>query len=82
MTIDTNETLVVLESMPRQHRDSHRAARNWGRYPLNGAVRFVMPRIEAEEAVERDSDGYDRIVRDATPADVAEYGTTARPEGW
>jgi hypothetical protein len=77
-----NEDLVVLESMPEQHRASHRAARNFGVYPANGAERYVMPRVEAEEVVESDEDGYDRVVRDATPADVERYGTEARPDGW
>jgi hypothetical protein len=68
--------------MPKQHRSSHRAANNFGVYPHNGASRYVMPRVEAEEVVESDEDGYDRIVRAATNADIERYGTDARPEGW
>lgn len=75
----TNERLVVLESMPAQYRDSHRAARNWGSYPANGAQRFVLPRVDAEEIVESDSDGYDRIVRDAKPGEIDDG---SRPDGW
>lgn len=76
------DDLVLLETMPQQHRSSHRAAGNFGAYPHNGAERFVMPRVEAEEIVDSDEDGYDRILRDATAEDVRHYGTTRRPEGW
>jgi len=31
-------------------------------YPVNGAIREKMLRIEAEEIVEADPDGYDHIV--------------------
>jgi len=76
-----NEELVVLESMPAQHRSSHRAAGNFGVYPHNGAVRYVMPRVEAEEITDSDTDEYDHIVRVATDRDVERWGTTDRPEG-
>lgn len=75
-------TLVVLESMPDQHRSSHRAAGNFGVFPHNGSYRYVMPRDEAEEVVESDADGYDHIVRAATNADIERYGTDDRPDGW
>jgi hypothetical protein len=54
--------LVVLETMPDHLRGSHRAARNWGTYPSNGAVRTRVTRDEAEEIVLADHDGYARIV--------------------
>jgi len=54
----------TLETMPDCHRASHRAAGNWGIYPVNGAVRERMLRSEAEEIVEADADGYDHIVND------------------
>jgi hypothetical protein len=62
---------VVVETMPEHLRGSHRAARNWGTYPHNGAERRLMGRSDAEAAVEGDE--YDHIVRDATEADLAKY---------
>jgi hypothetical protein len=62
--------LVILETRPDWCRDSHRAARNWGVYPHNGATRSLVTRDQAEMYVAEDPDGYARIVRDATPADV------------
>lgn len=67
---------VVLETMPDQHRSSHRAANNFGSYPHNGAVRVVIDRESAETAVAIDPDGYTWIVREARDADVREYGRT------
>lgn len=52
---------VVIETMPTQHRASHRAARNWGVYPLNGAVRRVIDRDLALEEIAADPDGYNHI---------------------
>lgn len=63
---------VVVETMPDHHRGSHRAARNWGQYPANGAVRRIMSRAAAE-AMLGDEPEYDHIVRDATPADAKRY---------
>lgn len=54
--------MVTIEEMPDCHRASHRAARNWGRYPMNGAQRRMVSRDEAEAIVEADEDGYDHIV--------------------
>lgn len=62
--------LVVIETMPDCWRASHRAARNWGRYPANGSERTLVTRAEAEEIVDADADGYDHIVRDATREDA------------
>lgn len=53
---------VTLETMPDHLRGSHRAARNWGVYPHNGAERTRMPREDAEAIVESDPDGYAHIV--------------------
>jgi hypothetical protein len=72
--VNSGSDLVVLERMPDQHRGSHRAAGNWGRYPGNGAERTVVSREWAEQAVEEDEDGYDHIVRDAREDDVRHYG--------
>ena len=65
---------VVVEHMPESWRESHRAARNWGQYPSNGAVRVVMAREDADELIGRDIDGYDCILRDATISDLSRYG--------
>jgi hypothetical protein len=57
--------MVTIETMPDWCRASHRAAGNWGRYPLNGAERRKVSRDEAEEIVAADEDGYDHIVEEA-----------------
>jgi hypothetical protein len=62
---------VLVETMPEQHRESHRAAGNWGDYPHNGAERRIMHRADAEALC--GDDEYNRILRDAKPADVARY---------
>lgn len=54
--------LVTVETMPEYLKGSHRATRNWGVYPHNGAVRERVPRDEAEEIVAEDPDGYAHIV--------------------
>ena len=51
---------VVVETMPEHLRASHRAAGNWGTYPVNGAVRRRVPLEEAEE-LSLDEE-YDHIV--------------------
>jgi hypothetical protein len=66
--------LVVLETMPDRLRDSHRAARSWGSYPHNGAVREVCGRGVAEEIVAEDVDGYASIICDADTEHVERYG--------
>lgn len=64
---------VIVETMPDHLRGSHRAARNWGIYPHNGAERCIMSRADAEALCEADADEYDNIVRDATLADLQRY---------
>ena len=76
---------VVVERMPDYLRDSHRAARNWGRYPANGAERVIVERSATEQwthGVDDDGDDawasieadeYDHIVCDATTADFERY---------
>jgi hypothetical protein len=54
--------LVTVETMPEYLKASHRAARNWGVYPHNGALRERVTRDEADEIVAADPDGYARIV--------------------
>lgn len=60
--VNNEYDMVTIEEMPEQYRSSHRAARNWGRYPHNGATRREVSRDEAEEIVAADEDGYDHIV--------------------
>lgn len=65
---------VIVETMPEQHRGSHRAAGNWGSYPHNGAQRSIMSRGDAEELC--DGDEYNHIVRDADADDLANYAVS------
>lgn len=53
---------VTVETMPDYLRESHRAARNWGRFPGNGAVRETMSLADALARVTSDPDEYARIV--------------------
>lgn len=71
--VSAPKDLVVFERMPDCHRSSHRAARNWGVYPANGAERVLMLREDAEAAAADDADEYDHIVRDAVDGDEDEY---------
>lgn len=57
-----NGDRVLLETMPDHLRESHRAAGNWGRYPVNGATRAMVDRAEAMESVASDPDKYSRII--------------------
>lgn len=59
---DGEPTGTVVETMPDQHRGSHRAAGNWGTYPSNGAERHWYPHEEAE-GVLMDQDGYNHEVK-------------------
>jgi hypothetical protein len=63
-------TLYLIETMPDHLRESHRAARNWGTYPHNGAERSIVD----ESSLPDEGDEYDHVVRVATPADIARYG--------
>jgi hypothetical protein len=58
----------LIETMPEQHRASHRAADNWGRYPDNGAERLIVTENELPE-----QDEYDHLVRGATVKDRQHY---------
>lgn len=71
--------IVTIEEMPDCWRDTHREARNWGQYPLNGAERREVTREEAEEIIAADEDGYAHIVEgDETDEDGSpvKYGYT------
>lgn len=63
-------TKYLIEVMPDCWRSSHRAAGNWGVYPLNGAER----RIVDESELPSDDAEYDCVLRVATAADIARYG--------
>ena len=65
---DAESDAVIVETMPDHLRSSHRAARNWGVYPVNGAERRVVSREEADQIVADDADEYDHIVCDALVA--------------
>lgn len=54
--------MVAIEIMPEYLRDRHRAAGNWGRYPLNGAERMLVTEEEAAELIEDDDDEYNHLV--------------------
>lgn len=51
---------VVVEWMPREHRESHEAAGNAGTYPHNGAVRLRCERSCAARLV-ADSPGWAEV---------------------
>jgi glutathione S-transferase len=81
-TATTYTDPVVIERMPDHLRGSHRAARNWGSYPHNGAERVIVERSDTEQwcyDAEKDAhsgieaDEYDRILRDAAQADFERY---------
>lgn len=59
----------LIETMPDYLRASHRAARNWGTYPANGAERSIVDEGDLPDG----SDEYDHVVREATPADLKHY---------
>lgn len=64
------EKMVVVEYMPQSLRESHRAARNSGSYPCNGAVRVAVKRECAERLVEYDSDW--STITNLNPADYVD----------
>lgn len=73
----TTETMMLVEYMPRQSRASHEAAGNSGRYPLNGADRFICSASDAEWLVENEGA---EILRPATERDADTYDTYATLE--
>ena len=52
---------VLVEWMPEQHRESHRAARNSGTYPANGAVRLRVSEGCADLLLETDGEWTTRV---------------------
>jgi len=66
--MSTRTRLVTIETMPEYLKASHRAAGNWGTYPLNGAERTQAPSAEAKKMVAEDPDGYTHIVRKTSKA--------------
>lgn len=63
-------TLYLIETMPDYLRASHRAARNWGVYPHNGAERSIVDESDLPD----ESDEYDHVVREASERDIERYG--------
>jgi len=57
--------IALVETMPDCHRESHRAAGNWGCYPVNGAERHWRCIADAAAIVADDPDEYDHIVCEA-----------------
>lgn len=55
-------TIALVETMPEQYRESHRAASNEGSYPHNGATREWMSISDAEALQESDPE-WTSIVR-------------------
>jgi hypothetical protein len=64
--------LVVVETMPEHLRASHEAAGNAGHYPHNGAVREVMPAVDADSLI-ASGDEWATVRRDAVPSDADRY---------
>lgn len=62
--------MYLIEIMPEYHRASHRAARNWGVYPANGAERYL---VSSDEFLPDDGGEYNRVVREATADDLDNY---------
>lgn len=60
--LDRLARTVIVETMPVHLRASHRAAGNWGQYPINGATRSRVDIDEAEAIVDEDADGYDHVI--------------------
>lgn len=58
----TKSRLVTVEYMPDYLKSSHRAARNWGTYPHNGAIREKLSRDDAQAIIDADDDCYAHIV--------------------
>lgn len=66
-------TLLLIETMPAHLVASHKAARNFGSFPANGAERSL---VDAADTYLTDN-GYDHVVRVATARDVERYGDVA-----
>jgi hypothetical protein len=53
---------VLIETMPDHLRGSHRAARNWGVWPYNGAERRWVDPDDASAIMRADPDNYAHVV--------------------
>lgn len=67
----TMKKRVLVEIMPEHLVESHKAARNFGTYPRNGAERIIVN--EGDVGLYLKDNGYDKVVRVATPHDEADY---------
>ena len=54
---------VIVEIMPNWLRGTHRAANNWGVYPMNGAERKEFSAEEAKVLIAEDAGEYNHIVK-------------------
>jgi len=68
--LNNGEGLVLLEVMPAHHRESHRRAGNAGRWPVNGAVRLLVPEAVGDELADGE---WVRVLRPAVPSDADDY---------
>lgn len=64
--------LVLVEVMPLYLVNRHKAARNFGVWPVNGAERLIVEGRDLDGVLE--PNGYDHVVRVATRDDVERYG--------
>jgi len=69
-------TLLLIETMPSHLVASHKAARNFGSFPANGAERLIVDAADVDTYLDADN-GYDHVVRVATSRDVERYGDVA-----
>ncbi len=66
--------MLVVEVMPEWLKASHKAARNWGVYPHNGAQRYQCDEMTAEYLTEDDE--YNHIVENANPEHYQKFYDT------
>jgi hypothetical protein len=67
---------VIVETLPKWTRESHKAAGNSGSYPGNGADRVRMLRNQAEVEVEADPE-WTSILRGCRRGDPKKYETVS-----
>jgi hypothetical protein len=72
VTVYPSGTLLLVETMPTHLVASHKAARNFGSFPANGAERAIVDAADVDTYL--DDNGYDHVVRAATARDVERYG--------
>lgn len=75
VTVYPGGTLLLVETMPAHLVASHKAARNFGSFPANGAERAIVDAADVDTYL--DDNGYDHVVREATARDTERYGDVA-----